>query len=58
MEQSTIVMDWKNQHGQNDYTTQGNLHIQCNLYQIMNIFVDNFLSAFFTELEQKISKFA
>ena len=58
MEQYTIVMDWKNQHGQNDYTTQGNLHIQCNLYQIMNIFVDNFLSAFFTELEQKISKFA
>ena len=29
-------MDWKNQHCQNDYTTQGNLHVQCNPYQITN----------------------
>ena len=58
MEQYTIVMNWKNQRVQNDYTAQGNLHIQCNLYQIINIFVDNILSACFTELEQKISKFS
>ena len=58
MEQYTIVMNWKNQRVQNDYTAQGNLHIQCNRYQIINIFVDNILSAFFTELEQKISKFS
>ena len=58
MEQYTIVMNWKNQRVQNDYTAQGNLHIRCNLYQIINIFVDTILSAFFIELEQKISKFS
>ena len=30
------VLGWKNQYCQNDYTTQGNLQIQCNPYQIMN----------------------
>ena len=30
--------------------TQGNLHIQCNLYQITH-------GIFFTELEQKVFKF-
>ena len=28
------LLDWKNQYSQNDYTIQGNLHIQCNCYQI------------------------
>ena len=28
--------DWKNQYYQNEYTTQGNLQIQCNAYQITN----------------------
>ena len=32
----TIFLDWKNQYCQNDYTTQCNLQIQCNLYQITN----------------------
>ena len=27
---------WKNQYGQNDYITQGNLQIQCSLHQITN----------------------
>ena len=27
------ALDWKNQYRQNDYTTQGNLEIQCNPYQ-------------------------
>ena len=40
----TVFLDWKNQHCENDYTTQSNLQIQCNHYQIM---------AFFRELEQK-----
>ena len=30
------VLDWKNQHCENDYTTQSNLQIQCNPYQITN----------------------
>ena len=29
-------MNWKNQYGQNDYTTEGNLQTQCNPYQITN----------------------
>ena len=31
-----IFLDWKKQYCQNNYTTQGNLHIQCNPYQITN----------------------
>ena len=31
-----MLMDWKNQHRENDYTTQSNLQIQCNPYQITN----------------------
>ena len=43
----TMFLDWKNQHCENDYTTQSNLQIQCNPYQTTNgIF-----------LEQKISQF-
>ena len=30
------VFDRKNQYCQNDYTTQGNLQIHCNPYQITN----------------------
>ena len=29
-------MDWKNQYCENDYTTQNNLQIQCNPYQLTN----------------------
>ena len=31
-----MFLDWKNQYCQNDYTTQGNLQIQCNPYQVTN----------------------
>ena len=31
-----MSLDWKNQCCENDYTTQSNLQIQCNLYQIAN----------------------
>ena len=31
-----MFLDWKNQYCQNDYTTQGNLQIQCHSYQITN----------------------
>ena len=34
MERYTVFLEWKNQYCQNDYTTQGNLQIQCNPYQI------------------------
>ena len=49
MERYTMFLDWKNQHCENDYTTQSNLQIQCNPYQIT--------MTFFTELEQKILQF-
>ena len=49
MERYTMFLDWKNQHCENDYTTQSNPHSQCNPYQIP--------IAFFTELEQKIAQF-
>ena len=36
MERYTMVLDWKNQHCENEYTTQSNLQIQCNRYQKTN----------------------
>ena len=33
MKKYTVFMDWKNQSSENEYTTQSNLQIQCNLYQ-------------------------
>ena len=49
MERHTMFLDWKNQHCENDSTTQGNLQIQCNPYKLP--------MAFFTKPEQKILKF-
>ena len=31
-----MLMDWKNQCSENEYTTQSNLWIQCNPYQATN----------------------
>ena len=31
-----MFMDQKNQYSENDYTTQGNVQIQCNPYQATN----------------------
>ena len=36
MESYTMFLDWKNQYCENDSTTQSNLQIQCNPYQITN----------------------
>ena len=36
MERYTMFLDWKNQHCENDYTTQSNLQTQCNPYQTTN----------------------
>ena len=36
MEKYTMFMDWKNQYSENEYTTQSNLQIQYNPYQITN----------------------
>ena len=36
MERYTMLLDWKNQYCENDYTTQSNLQIQCNPFQITN----------------------
>ena len=33
MERYTMFLNWKNQHCENDYSTQNNLQIQCNPYQ-------------------------
>jgi len=33
-ERYTMFLDWKNQYYENDYSTQSNLQIQCNPYQI------------------------
>ena len=42
MERYIMFLDWKTQYCENDYTTQSNLHIQCNPYQITNgIFSQN-----------------
>ena len=34
MERCIMFLDWKDQYCENDYTTQSNLQIQCNPYQI------------------------
>ena len=34
MERYTMILHWKNQNCENDDTTQSNLQIQCNPYQI------------------------
>ena len=44
-----MSLDWKNQHCENDSTTQSNLQIQCIPIKLPMVF--------FTELEQKISQF-
>ena len=36
MERYIMFLDWKNQHCENDYTTQSILQIQCNPYQTTN----------------------
>ena len=36
MEKYTLIMDRKNQYSENEYTTQSNLQIQCNPYQVTN----------------------
>ena len=36
MEKYTKLMDWKNKHSENEYTTQRNLQIQCNSCQATN----------------------
>ena len=36
MKRYTIFLDWKNQHCENDYTTQNSLQSQCNPYQTTN----------------------
>ena len=49
MKKYTVFLDWKNQYSENEYTTQSNLQIQCNLYEAT--------TALFTQLEQIISQF-
>ena len=36
MKRDTMFLDWQNQHCENDYTTQSNLQIQHNPYEITN----------------------
>ena len=43
MERYSMLLGWRNQYCENDYTIKHSLQIQCDPYQM----------AFFTELEQK-----
>ena len=36
MEKYTMFMDQKNKYTEHEYTTQSNLQIQCNSYQVTN----------------------
>ena len=36
MERYSMFLDWKNQYCENDYSTKGNVQIQCNPYQFIN----------------------
>ena len=36
MEKYTMLVDWKNQYSENEYTSQSNLQIQCNPDQASN----------------------
>ena len=36
MERCNMLLNWKNQYCQNDYSAQSSLHIQCNPYQVTN----------------------
>ena len=45
-----MFLDWKNQHCENDYSTQSNLQIQYNPYQATN-------GIFHRTIEQKISQY-
>ena len=62
MERYNMLLDWKSQYCQNEYTTQSTLQIQCNLYQITKItkikLLDYYVISikFFTKLEQNILK--
>ena len=54
-----MFLDWKNQHCKNDYTTQGNLQIQCNPYQTTTgIFHRNRTKNFTICMETKRSRIA
>ena len=61
MERYTMFLDWKNQHCENEYTTQSNLQIQCNPYQIANgilhrIRAKNFLNLYGNNKRLQIGK--
>ena len=47
MERYIIILDWKNQYCQNDYTAQDSLHIQRNPYQITNVNFQRIRTNFF-----------
>ena len=48
MEKYTMFLDWNNQYCENDCTTQSNLQIQCNPYQITNGLLHRIRSKNFT----------
>ena len=49
MEKCTMFMDQKKQYSENEYTTQSNLQIQCNPYQLQMVV--------YSEIEQKILQY-
>ena len=53
MESYTMLLDEKNLYCQNDYTTKGNLQIQCNCYQITNGIFHRTRTKYFKVLKHK-----
>ena len=48
MDRQTMFLDWKKQYCENDYTTQSNLQIQCNPYQMTNDIFHKTRTKYFT----------
>ena len=49
MERYTMYLDWNNQYCENDCTTQSNLKIKCNPYQITSDIFRRARTKYFTK---------